>query len=84
MRMSKNFEYLSVSKGHHKASLGTTQNSTFVARVLPYINLFSVFCGAFIGFLCHTETKAINKRVAEKSIITKAINKWVMGDLYLN
>ena len=30
------------------------------------INLFSVFCGAFIGFLCHTETKAINKWVAEE------------------
>ena len=33
MGMSKNFEYLSVSKGHLKASLGSTQNSTFVARV---------------------------------------------------
>ena len=33
MGMSKNFEYLSVSKGHHKASLGSAQNSTFVARV---------------------------------------------------
>ena len=33
MGMSKNFEYLSVSKGHLKASLVSAQNSTFVARV---------------------------------------------------
>ena len=33
---------------------------------LSYINLFSVFCGAFIGFLCRTEIKAINKREAEE------------------
>jgi hypothetical protein len=35
MGMSKKFfEYLSVSKGHLKASLGSAQNSTFVARVV--------------------------------------------------
>ena len=32
MGMSKKFKYLSVSKGHYKASLGSTENSTFVAR----------------------------------------------------
>ena len=42
MEMSKNFEYLSVSKGHLKASLGSTQNSTFVARVV------SVFLGTIL------------------------------------
>ena len=32
--MSKKFQYLSVSKGHYKASLVSTENSTFVARVV--------------------------------------------------